>query len=611
MSATRFDRQRNRQYYYRSVTEQALSDRFIFDENSVDILLRIEDFEHRIKRPRTLVAEGESEINQEQYPEVLKMWMKRTVFENVREISNFINRRPQYVMKFLTHELGKTCFYNMQTDSGVILHNPIPSYMQLLTKQTRPEQYVPTPEPPCKHSVNLDDIEATKKIIRELLKNYVAAYVKCPSCNSTNTINPIADAQQDEEENMSFAISCKDCNETHEMNVDDDPFLMAISASRTRNNINSTNGTGQHYARGANRRDRYMNGYQTYYHNGAQYYAYPYPAYYNGAYYASYGYYPYAQQYYYDQSAQSGDATAQSQYYLQQAIPYGYNYMPQPYGEEGNEQVYTDDHFADGFENGQTNNVAVHENSNSPRDAPEEPQIKSAGLLPFCRDDTTGRILFLLGKDVRGSNPNRPISDAAATRDRSVKSRSTWSEFGGKKSKLDIDAAATAAREFSYETHGAFSEGDQPSLLESIEIMERMLRKEDVRKVYNKNGKYQLYLVQVPHIKREKILDARKHSDKIDQTEKVDFEWVDGESLFNLICGDSSVKHKMVSSESGLLQWRENEELHPFFLTLFKGAKTLIKPLLATPQKLIPAKPVAKNNTNNNNTTKSNRKKLR
>ncbi len=67
--------------------------------DSLICALRIEDFEHRIKRPRAVLAEGESEANDEQYPEVLKMWMKRTVFENVSQISDMINRRPQ--CKFL------------------------------------------------------------------------------------------------------------------------------------------------------------------------------------------------------------------------------------------------------------------------------------------------------------------------------------------------------------------------------------------------------------------------------------------------------------------------------------------------------------------------------
>jgi hypothetical protein len=79
--------------------EQSL-DALSLNDLRLDCLLRVEDFEHRIKRPRAVLAEGESEVNTDQYPEVLKMWMKRTVFENVREISDMINRRPQCKSKF-------------------------------------------------------------------------------------------------------------------------------------------------------------------------------------------------------------------------------------------------------------------------------------------------------------------------------------------------------------------------------------------------------------------------------------------------------------------------------------------------------------------------------
>jgi hypothetical protein len=456
-------------------------------------------------------------------------------------------------MKFLNHELGKTCFYNLQTDTGVILHSPIPTYKQLWTKQMHPEEYTPIPEPSSSYSVNLDNIDQTKAVINELLKKYVDRYVRCPACDSANTMNPITDAQQ-EEENMSFGISCKDCEQTTEMSVDEDPFLLAISASRIRNN------SVQHHHQRGPRRDRY-NGYaQGYYRNAGQYF-YGYPAqYYNGAYYAApYGYYPYAaQQYYYEQQPDQF-------YYLQGAYGYNYNVPPTSFDEQS-------------YNNTENENTSPNENIANDDKSSDEPQYKSAGVLPFCHDASSGRILFLLGKEVRGSNPNRPVADTTGGK----KTRPTWSEFGGKKNRQDSDAIATAARELSEETFGVFSDDSQYSVERSIQVVDAMLRVENILTVYNKNGKYQLYLLQVPYVKKEKLLEARKKCGKTDsnQTEKVDFEWVDGEALFNLICGNSDLKTKMVSPESGLLQWRENEELHPFFLTLFRGAKTLIKPLV-------------------------------
>ncbi len=437
-----------------------------------------------------------------------------------------------------------------------------------------PEEYEPIPEPPSNYVVNLDNIDQTATVINELLGKYVEKYVRCPACDSTNTMNPISDAQQ-EEENMSFGISCKDCEQTTEMSVEQDPFLLAISASRVRNNSMQ-----QNHPR--TRRTQY-NGYQQgYYRNNAGQYFYGFPAqYYNGAYYAApYAYYPYAAQQYYYQAGNTGDQASEQQqqqynYYMQRA--YGYNNYSQP-----------------------------EEEKSPPHDASEqEPQYKSAGVLPYCRDPLTGRLLVLLGKENRGSNPNKPVAETAIV---GRKTRPTWSEFGGKKNKQDVDAVATAAREFTHETCGAFDE--ELSLANSQQMAESLLRKEDALTVYNKNGKYQLYLLPVSYVKKEKFVEARKASQT--QTEKVDFEWVDGESLLNLICGSSDFKNKMISPESGLLQWKENEELHPFFLTLFRGAKSLIKTLVQENQKYEKKsleKPIATNGTATPAVGKEGRKK--
>lgn len=68
------------------------------DINNLSSVLRIEEFEHRIKKPRSI--EEQNNNNEEvdpsnQYPPVLKMWMKRTIFDNIGQISHMINRRPQ------------------------------------------------------------------------------------------------------------------------------------------------------------------------------------------------------------------------------------------------------------------------------------------------------------------------------------------------------------------------------------------------------------------------------------------------------------------------------------------------------------------------------------
>ncbi|KAL0485417.1 hypothetical protein AKO1_010336 [Acrasis kona] len=431
------------------------------------------------------------------------------------------------LMKFLNYELEKTCYFDTKQGAGVILHSPIPSYKQLLLRQNMSQ---PLGQP--KQQINLDDETETALQINQLLKTYTKKYVTCPSCESDNTFSP----NNNDTDNTTFAILCKDCNNLSKKNVQDDPFLGIINTSRTRNN------------------NMQQQNIQPYYNPMPPQYALPYPInYYIHP--THVPYYPYTFPY-------------------MSYFPQPYYFIPTPIYE--NEQHFTPSPTLSPPSSTLTTNA----------NEPNEPFYKSAGILPYCKDANTGRIVILLGKETRGSKLNRPLHAEGSSFEspyKVTKIRPTWSEFGGKKIRSDQDAIVTAAREFSEETHGAFSDEPTFNINRSSTLVQDLLRRNE-KSVYNKNGKYMLFVLELPQLSKQNMLNAmnvrKQANDAGDVIDKVDFEWIDAEHLFGLICGDGSDAKQMVSQESGLLQWKQGEELHPFFLTLFRSAKGLVADVL-------------------------------
>jgi translation initiation factor 2 beta subunit (eIF-2beta)/eIF-5 len=538
--------------------------------------------------------------------------MKRVIFHNVRVISNQINRRPQYVMKFLSHCLQRTSYYNANRNVGMIM-----------------------PEQPLQHSsaastettIDFYDIRLTQNAINNHLQSYVKKYVQCPACFSLQTMNPISQEREDQDgdELFTFSISCKLCNSVTPLEVKEDGFLQDIAQSRNRNAekmmyMNARHQRRQYDVSGAYEEyydpygGGYGNSYPSYYHqvNGVTYFdAAPPPQ--NGEMYYPPSYYPTIPVY--------GANPYYNGYPPYMQPPPGYGYPMQADQLQHEEGMYTseslekqvfeqqqqqqqqhshldDNNFAYTTNYPQATGSPSNNSSNSsngnhpetpfvPNDDPVESVYKSAGILPYSYNPQTNDLVFLLGKEIRGGSKKQ------------LKNVPTWCEFGGKKEKTDRDSIDTASREFCEETVASFRNDfvtaddigrlSAESLSSSQQHIQNILRSFDKEQlqnhsVYFEPGKYRLFFVPVQYVDPE-MLEKAYHENQekkiIPSAPKSEFTWVEANHLFNLVFGDKKKQDKSKAiSENNLLQISPGRELHPFFVSMIRGSRSKLNALI-------------------------------
>jgi hypothetical protein len=610
---------------------------------------------------------------------MLPTQQKRLVFSNVKVIANQINRKPRYIMKYLSFAMRRTCFYNIMRNCGFIL------YEQTIHLNER-ESILSHQE---LDNIDFEDLKSTGELINQLLQKYVKSYVQCPKCCSLQTMNPPIQQSFGEEE-PAFSIACRECNTVTNLNVKEDLFLQDIVDSRNRNLEKSGNRLRgmRNMPPGYYGADFYEQSYQqeassgaltgrypTYFKkiNGATYFDVnpaeiipAYPTYYapsaaaamNGPLYATDPYVPYPAFHLQQHQQQHPPPPPPSISAVATAGTFGYN-GEYPVQEQPEDGMYTSDALEkEVFEQAlqqqskqqkhrnksHKNNVNAHttttaaaaaatttssntaggsgnnsrnrnttsngtssgngsdHNSRSNNIAATnsgkrnigsilsnqeiESVYKSAGILPYCIHPTTKQLVFLLGKEKRGNG------------NKASRKKATWSEFGGKKESTDKDSIATAAREFCEETLAVYrgekmsgttvNKLNKDSLAQSIQYIEGILRKmneEELKRqsIYYAQGKYRLFFIPLPYIPAEIFTnshqeDSQKH---VPCAEKQEFEWIEASHLFEIICGEKKKQNRAtVISENNLIQWKPNEELHSFFVLLFRAARTIVQRII-------------------------------
>jgi len=209
-----------------------------------------------------------------------------------------------------------------------------------------------------------------------------------------------------------------------------------------------------------------------------------------------------------------------------------------------------------------------------------EEQYKAAGVLPFTIHPTTKKLMFLMGKEVRGK-------DRIAS----------WSEFGGKRDRTDRDSIHTAAREFCEETVAVFQKGgcisnvNASSLEQSIAYIEGLLRgltEEQLKNqsTYYPGGKYRFFLMQMPYVDEDVLMQATKvntESRFVNSTEKEAFKWVEADHLYSIVCDSKRPNPKERSKE--LLYLEPDEVISSFFRSMFRSSRYLVRKLISSHKK--------------------------
>eukprot|EP01095_Lingulamoeba_sp_RSL-Kostka_P017258 TRINITY_DN885_c1_g1_i1.p1 TRINITY_DN885_c1_g1~~TRINITY_DN885_c1_g1_i1.p1 ORF type:complete len:289 (+),score=49.15 TRINITY_DN885_c1_g1_i1:53-919(+) len=204
---------------------------------------------------------------------------------------------------------------------------------------------------------------------------------------------------------------------------------------------------------------------------------------------------------------------------------------------------------------------------------------KSAGILPYSF--YKNKIYFLLGKEIRKKNI-------------------VWSEFGGKIEPYDKSAAHTAFREFNEETDSVFESqtdyimsqlnNDSKSKTNvhnnnndneeesKIDINEENQTSE-YPFIWNKNGKYLLYLV---NVKFDSTVTNHTDMEGV-EADKLKFGWVEKDDLLSAIKSISNTKitYKSllpISIVDPVTESKSTENIFHFFATTLsiKGSGSLI-----------------------------------
>ncbi|KAG2393579.1 hypothetical protein C9374_007110 [Naegleria lovaniensis] len=537
----------------------------------------------------------------------LKLNMKRTVINNMLEISTEMNRRAQYLMKYIGFEIDKTCFYDTEVKKGYVLHEHIAEVKHELSqsqgKRVPKEMFVHYPNDPSR-SVSMCDTDGMSKLLDHILHSYISNYMVCPKCKSVKTTNPIV-VDNDQQQNILnefkenyneeltetqerqlierlddftfFTIQCRDCGhiEKIENANTSDQFIKQIFQSRQRN---MTKSLKQHHSNEniSHQSEQVELGTNTDYYPPM----YGYPPDQRPHYYYIPPYYPTSNVLPQTTTADVYHHQGSGGYYPQ----FYPNYYPYPYYVQ---PVYAIAQHAPSYINSNMSSVngASSSSSHQPNTSSFgggsssfnssgsssgtiefNPSYKAAGIIPYSIHD--GKVYFLLGKENRGGKGDITVSNVSppTTEKESpynvAKKLLTWSEFGGKREKFDPSPLHTASREFLEETRGLF--GDVLEKLASFQGK------------YFANGKYYVYMIELPFIDLEEdfansTLVDNDHS----RTEKARLSWIDADNLIHRLYVHSSKYYH----ENGLLKVSVNgsdhdEFLHPFALALFRFMKT-------------------------------------
>ncbi|KAL9641598.1 hypothetical protein ABK040_013517 [Willaertia magna] len=533
--------------------------------------------------------------------------MKRTIVDNIKSISITMNRRPQYLMKFIGYEIGKTCYYDLATEKGIILHEHLSDIKKELTdtgNYIEKEIFIK-----YENNNNISLEKGLSKVIDSILIKYINNYVICPNCKSIHTTNPILvdnemekkmyETYDDETQVIEhldnftyFGIQCRDCGTVTKLEKNtDDGFVDQIIKSRQRNltktNNNNSNNDMNYFDNGNNNYLMELNNpyYPNYHHYGPThmgYYYYP-----EGS--LPYGYHnPYMYYMTAPPNVQHQDNVQPYPYPFYSApmyppmmgveqvegdpyLMYGYNVPSTIVNNEvhfssSNGGNYGSDFNSRNESGNSSNNNSSSNNNESNKPIDVESVYKAAGILAYSINKE-GKLVFLLGKELRGTGKAVKGTVKNSTSPYAIaREIETWSEFGGKKENSDKSSLHTAAREFTEETAESFEK-----------IEEKLLSSPSI---YYAPGKYKLFICQVDYIENTKILNNIKDSTQDCWTEKTNVLWVDGEKLIKRILEkEKNPDHYHQGLLKVPIESKELEVMHPFAFGMLKDATPILKEL--------------------------------
>eukprot|EP01080_Neovahlkampfia_damariscottae_P010770 gene10770-3389_t len=196
----------------------------------------------------------------------------------------------------------------------------------------------------------------------------------------------------------------------------------------------------------------------------------------------------------------------------------------------------------------------------------------SAGILPYSINHSDHDVYFLMGKE--------------------KKNKYVWCDFGGRYASEDKSHLYTAAREACEETMGLIGRTDdnitedilsKKNLMISINYIEGLLLRE--QGVYHIDvSNYQQYLCHIPWINEDVLNDAlvlnRKKEYKLRHVEKLEYKWIKGFVLLNLIEEMIENEGKEEKQKIGIKNGNSIEGFRKSFIPGLKASYVFIKQII-------------------------------